>query len=65
MSPRVSRVRPSSPQPVAIRTEWSSWRPRRFSPGAVPCTRWIGGSVSPRAGLDPVEYPVAIQTALS
>jgi hypothetical protein len=36
--------------------EWSALRPGRFSPGErAPGTRWIGGWVSPRAGLDDME----------
>jgi hypothetical protein len=31
--------------------EWSASRPSRFTSG----TRWIGGWVDPRAGLDEVE----------
>jgi hypothetical protein len=31
--------------------EWSTSRPGRFTPG----TRWIGGWVNPRAGLDDVD----------
>jgi hypothetical protein len=31
--------------------EWSTSRPARFTPG----TRWIGGWVDPRAGVDDVE----------
>jgi hypothetical protein len=37
-------------------SEWSASRPGRFTPGEIaPGTRWIGGWVSPRAGLDDVE----------
>jgi hypothetical protein len=36
--------------------EWSASRPGRFTPGKrVHGTHWIGGWVSPRAGLDAVE----------
>jgi len=35
--------------------EWSISRPGRFTPRErAPCTRWIGGWVDPRAGLDAV-----------
>jgi hypothetical protein len=35
--------------------EWSDSRPGRFtSGGIVPGTRWIGGWVCPKAGLDAV-----------
>jgi hypothetical protein len=36
---------------VIVGGEWSASRPGRFTPG----TRWIGGCVGPRAGLDDVE----------
>jgi hypothetical protein len=37
-------------------TEWSASRPGRFTPGeSVPVTKWIGGWVGRRAGLDDVE----------
>jgi hypothetical protein len=40
----------------ALRGEWSTSRPGRFTPGGIdPDTRWIGGLVGPRAGLDAVE----------
>jgi hypothetical protein len=36
--------------------EWSTSRPRRFTPGErPPGTHWIGGRVDLRAGLDDVE----------
>jgi hypothetical protein len=36
--------------------EWSASRTRLFTPGdKAPGTRWIGGWVDPRAGLDDVE----------
>jgi hypothetical protein len=36
--------------------EWSASRPSRFTPGEIaPGTRWIGGWVGPRTGLDDVE----------
>jgi hypothetical protein len=36
--------------------EWSASRPCRFTPGERgPGTRWIGGWVGPRTGLDDVE----------
>jgi hypothetical protein len=36
--------------------EWSASRPCRFNPGKTdPDTHWIGGSVSPRAGLADIE----------
>jgi hypothetical protein len=36
--------------------EWSASRPGRFNPGErAPGTHWIGGWVSPRAGLDAVQ----------
>jgi hypothetical protein len=36
--------------------EWSASRPGRFTPGErAPGTRWIGGWVNPRAGLDDIE----------
>jgi hypothetical protein len=36
--------------------EWSASRPGRFTTGErAPSTRWIGGWVDPRAGLDDVE----------
>jgi hypothetical protein len=36
--------------------EWSASRPCRFTSGdGAPGTRWIGGLVDPRAGLDDVE----------
>jgi len=34
-------------------SEWSASRPGRFTPRErAPGTRWIGGWVGPRAGLD-------------
>jgi hypothetical protein len=36
--------------------EWSASHPGRFIPAeGIPVTHWIGGWVSPRAGLDDVE----------
>jgi hypothetical protein len=36
--------------------EWSASRPGRFTPGErAPGTRWIGGWMDPRAGLDDLE----------
>jgi hypothetical protein len=36
--------------------KWSASRPGRFTPGErVPGTRWIGGRVGSRAGLDDME----------
>jgi hypothetical protein len=42
--------------PALVGGEWSDSRPGHFTPGErVPGTHWIGGWVSPRAGLDDVE----------
>jgi hypothetical protein len=39
-------------------SEWSGSHPNRFTPGkGAPGTRWIGGWVAARAGLDAVESP--------
>jgi hypothetical protein len=41
---------------LATRWEWSDSRLGRFIPGEIaPDTRWIGGWVGPRAGLDAVK----------
>jgi hypothetical protein len=39
--------------PNLLASEWSTSRPRRFSPGErAPCTHWIGGWVDWKAGMD-------------
>jgi hypothetical protein len=41
---------------VLVGGEWSASSPSRFTPRKrAPATRWIGGHVDPRAGLDLVE----------
>ena len=36
--------------------EWSSWSPSHFTPRVrVPVTPWVGGSMNPKPGLDPLE----------
>jgi hypothetical protein len=43
--------------------EWSASHPGRFTPGErVPCTDWIGGWVSPTAGLAFFPSHLHIQT---
>jgi hypothetical protein len=49
-----------------VRGEWSASRPGRFTPeGSVHGTRWIGGSVGLRAGVDAEKYRLQISKQFS
>jgi hypothetical protein len=49
-------IDPSFLRLIAAGGEWLASCTGRFTPGGTaPCTNWIGGWVSPRAGLDDVE----------